>query len=109
MSAMNHESTLEQLGPLATDIRELLFREWEPCRSGSGPSAYDAYVPAIHRLAVERPSVDVGVDIEHIAAYLNFVVKNYLGRVPDKMLNLSVAERIFSMAEPTRQRQGKLP
>lgn len=109
---MSSENTLEQLGPLATEIRELLALEWEPYqpnRAAAPLDAYDAYVPAIHRLALDRSSSDDAEDIEHIAAYLNFVVKNYVGKTPDKKLNRSVAARIFSLAEATRQRQGKLP
>ena len=109
---MSRENTLEQLGPLATEIRELLALEWEPYqpnRAAATIEAYDAYVPAIHRLALDRSSNDDAEDIEHIAAYLNFVVKNYVGKTPDKKLNRSVAAKIFSLAEATRQRQGKLP
>jgi len=109
---MSRENTLEQLGPLATEIRELLALEWEPYqpnRAAATIEAYDAYVPAIHRLALDRSSNDDAEDIEHIAAYLNFVVKNYVGKTPDKKLNRSVAARIFTLAEATRQRQGSIP
>ena len=109
---MNREDTLERLGPLATAIRELLFHEWNACRHdrpAASADIYDDYIPAIHRLARERHSRDNAKDIEHIAAYLNFVVKNYLGGIPDKALNRSVAEKIFSLAEATRQPQSSLP
>ena len=105
---MNRENALELLGPLATAIRELLFLDWEPYRldrTASSIDLYDEYIPAIHRLAKDRQSSDDAEDIEHIAAYLNFVAKNYLGSIPDKALNRSVAEKIFRLAEATRQRQ----
>ncbi|KAF0164509.1 MAG: hypothetical protein FD157_2116 [Rhodocyclaceae bacterium] len=109
---MSRENTLEQLGPLATQIRELLFLEWEACRpdrTASSSDLYDDYIPAIHRLALDRSSSDDTEGIEHIAAYLNFVVKNYVGRIPDKALNRSVAEKLFTMAEATRQLQSNIP
>lgn len=109
---MSRENTLEQLGPLATEIRELLLLEWEayrPGRTASSSDLYDDYIPAIHRLALDRSSSDDTEGIEHIAAYLNFVVKNYVGRIPDKALNRSVAEKLFTMAEATRQRQSNIP
>lgn len=109
---MIRESTLELLGPLAADIRELLFLEWasyRPDRTASSSDLYDDYIPAIHRLALDRSSSDDAEGIEHIAAYLNFVVKNYVGRIPDKALNRSVAKKLFTMAEATRQRQSNIP
>jgi len=109
---MNREDTLERLDPLATAIRELLLREWQASRQGrpaAAANSYDDYIPAILRLMQERHSRDEATSIEHIAAYLNFVVKNYLGATPDKALNRSVAEKIFSLAEATRQRSDSLP
>ena len=109
---MNREDTLERLDPLATAIRELLLREWQACRldrSAAAADSYDDYIPAILRLTQERHSRNDATNIEHIAAYLNFVVKNYLGTTPDKALNRSVAEKIFSLAEATRQRRAGLP
>lgn len=94
-------------GPLAASIRKLLFLEWDPCRinhSAASIDVYDDYIPAIHRLAKERHSREASEDIEDIAAYLNFVVKNYLGGVPDKALNHQVAEKIFALAEQARER-----
>jgi hypothetical protein len=96
------DNTLELFGPLAASIRELLFLEWDPCSSNHNPVSidlYDDYIPAIHRLAKDRHSSD------DIAAYLNFVVKNYIGEIPDKELNLEVATKIFTLGEAARQRQ----
>jgi len=109
---MSRENTFELLGPLATAIRELLFLEWAPYRpdrTASSMDMYDDYIPAIHRLAKDRSSKDDAEEVEHIAAYLNFVAKNYLGRIPNKALNRSVAEKIFTLAEATRQRQSNIP
>jgi hypothetical protein len=103
-----HDNTFELFGPLASEIRELLFLEWDPCSSNHNPVSadlYDDYIPAIHRLAKERHSNDATEDVEHIAAYLNFVVKNYIGESPDKELNLEVAAKIFTLAEIARRRQ----
>ncbi|MDK9705159.1 MAG: hypothetical protein OEL20_18705 [Sulfuritalea sp.] len=103
---MIREKTPEQPGPLAAAIRELLLLEWgayRPDRAASAMDLYDAYLPAIHRLARDRASGDDAEDIEHIAAYLNFVVKNYIGRVPDKALNRSLAGKILRLAEAARQ------
>ena len=100
------DNTLELFGPLASDIRGLLFLEWDPCSSNHNPISadiYDDYIPAIHRLVRDRHSSDETEDIEHIAAYLNFVVRNYIGGIPDKELNQSVAEKIFELAEKARQ------
>ncbi len=100
------DNTLELFGPLASDIREILFLEWDPCDSNHHPASidiYDDYIPAIHRLARARHSSDDTEDIEHIAAYLNFVARNYIGRIPDKDLNRSVAEKIFKLAETARR------
>jgi len=99
---MIHTDPFELFGPLATSIRELLFLEWDPCSSNHNPVSvdlYDDYIPAIHRLAKDRQP------IEDIAAYLNFIVKNYIGETPDKELNLEVATKIFALAETARQRQ----
>jgi len=104
--AQMRDNTLELFGPLASDIRELLFLEWDPYSSNHNPVSvdiYDDYIPAIHRLARDRHSSDDAEDIEHIAAYLNFVVRNYIGGIPDKDLNRSVAEKIFKLAEAARQ------
>jgi hypothetical protein len=68
---------------------------------------YDDYIPAIHRLVKDRHSTE-DEDIEHIAAYLNFVEKNYIGKIPDKNLNLRIATKIFVLAESARQRQPQL-
>ena len=106
-----HDNTFELFGPLASDIRELLFREWDPSCGNHNPVSadlYDDYIPAIHRLAKDRHSNDATEDIEHIAAYLNFVVKNYIGETPNKELNLGVAAKIFTLAETARQRQLQL-
>ena len=43
--------------------------------------------------------------IEDVAAYLNFVVKNYIGATPDNELNLAIAAKIFALAESARQRR----
>jgi hypothetical protein len=102
---MNRDNTFELFGPLAASIRELLFLEWDPCSCNHNPVSidlYDDYIPAIHRLAVNR------VLVEDIAAYLNFVVKNYIGEIPDKALNQEIAEKIFALAEGARQRQLEL-
>jgi hypothetical protein len=91
---MTSDNTFELFGPLANSIRELLILEWNPCRinqNAISDDLYDDYIPAIHRLAKERHS-SAEVDTEHIAAYLNFVVKNYIGETPDKDLNQEVAE-----------------
>jgi hypothetical protein len=104
---MIHDNTFELFGPLAASIREVLFLEWDPC-GGNHHSVsvdlYDDYIPAIHRLAKDRHS-SADEDIEHIAAYLNFVVRNYIGESPDKDLNLKVAAKIFALAEAARQRR----
>ncbi len=110
MPYMNHDNTFELFGPLAASIRELLFLEWDPCSSNHNPVSidlYDDYIPAIHRLAKDRYSSDED-DIEHIAAYLNFVVKNYIGETPNKELNLEIAAKIFALAEAARQRTMEL-
>ncbi|MCX7162670.1 MAG: hypothetical protein WCI19_14665 [Betaproteobacteria bacterium] len=99
---MINDHSFELFGPLAASIRKLLFLEWDPCSSNHNPASadlYDDYIPAIHRLANNRHP------IEDIAAYLNFVVKNYIGGTPDKELNLEVAAKIFALAETARQRQ----
>jgi hypothetical protein len=97
---MNCGNTFDLLGPLAAAIRELLFLEWNPCSSNHNSlsiDVYDDYIPAIHRMAVDR------VSAEDIAAYLNFVVKNYIGQTPDKELNQERAAKIFAFAEAGRQ------
>ena len=102
-----HDSTFELFGPLASNIRELLFIEWDAHGTNQNPAShdvYDDYIPAIHRLAKDRHSSDETEDIEHIAAYLNFIVKNYIGEIPDKELNRTVAEKIFALAEAARNR-----
>lgn len=104
---MTRDNTFELFGPLATAIRELLFLEWDPHRINHAPvsvDVYDDYIPAIHRLAKDRHSSRDGEDIEHIAAYLNFVVRNYVGEIPDKALNHEVAAKIFALAEAARSR-----
>lgn len=104
---MTRDNTFELFGPLATAIRELLFLEWDPYRINHAPvsvDVYDDYIPAIYRLARERHSSRDGEDIEHIAAYLNFVVRNYVGEIPDKALNHEVAAKIFALAEAARSR-----
>lgn len=109
---MIREDSLKQFEPLATAIHELLVHEWDRYRHDrptASPDTYDTYIPAIHRLAMDRLSRDEDENIGHIAAYLNFVVKSYIGRIPDKALNLSVAKRIFHLAEKTRLRQSRLP
>lgn len=101
------DNSFELFGPLASAIRELLFREWDPHRVNHAPAAadvYDDYIPAIHRLAKDRHSSRAAEDIEHIAAYLNFVVRNYVGEIPDKALNHEVAAKIFALAEAARSR-----
>lgn len=106
---MTRDNTFELFGPLATAIRELLFLEWDPCRINHAPESadvYDDYIPAIHRLAKDRHSSRDGEDIEHIAAYLNFVVRNYVGEMPDKALNHEVAAKIFALAEAARSRHA---
>ena len=107
---MTHDNAFELFGPLATSIREILFLEWDPFRSNRNPVAidlYDDFIPAIHRLAKERQATEEE-DIEHIAAYLNFVVKNYIGETPNKALNLEVARKIFALAESARHQNPKL-
>lgn len=102
------DNAFELFGPLASEIRELLFVEWDVHGTRQNPASsdvYDDYIPAIHRLAKDRHSSDDTEDIEHIAAYLNFVVKNYIGAMPDKDLNRNVAEKIFALAEAARNRQ----
>jgi hypothetical protein len=104
---MMRDNTFELFGPLASAIRDLLFREWDPCRINhivASADVYDDYIPAIHRLAIDRQSIDAGEDIEHIAAFLNFVVKNYIGVTPNKELNQEIAVKIFALAEAARQR-----
>ena len=104
---MIRDNPLELFGPLAAAIRELLFREWDPHRvnhASASADVYDDYIPAIHRLAKDRHSSCEAEDIEHIAAYLNFVVRNYVGEMPDKALNREVAARIFALAEAERSR-----
>lgn len=104
---MIQDNTFELFGPLAASIRELLFLEWDPCGNNQNPVSidlYDDYIPAIHRLAKDRHATEQE-DIEHIAAYLNFVVKNYIGDTPNKELNQEIAAKIFALAENARQRQ----
>lgn len=105
--AMTRENnSFELFGPLAAAIRDLLFLEWDPCHinhTTECDDVYDDYIPAIHRLAKERHSNDLDEDIEHIAAYLNFVVKNYIGEIPDKDLNRKISARILALAEEARQ------
>ena len=101
------DNTFELFGPLASKIREILFHEWDPHGSNHNPvfvDVYDDYIPAIYRLVKDRHSTEEE-DIEHIAAYLNFVVKNYIGKTPDKELNLAVAAKIFGLAEGARKRK----
>ena len=105
-----HDKTFELFGPLASGIREILFHEWDPHGGKHNPMSidlYDDYVPAIHRLIKDRHSTAAN-DIEDIAAYLNFVVKNYIGETPDKDLNQAVARKLFLLAEAARQRQPQL-
>ncbi len=107
---MIRDNASELFGPLAASIRDLLFIEWDPCRinhHAASIDVYDDYIPAIHRLVKDRHSSHVAEDIEQIAAYLNFVVKNYVGGVPDKELNLEVAAKIFALAETSRERQPR--
>jgi hypothetical protein len=104
------DNTFELFGPLASDIREVLFHEWDPHSSNHNPvsaDVYDDYIPAIHRLVKDRRSTE-DEEIGNIAGYLNFVVKNYIGKSPDKELNLKVAAKIFALAEGARQRQPQL-
>jgi hypothetical protein len=101
-------NSFELFGPLAAAIRDPLFREWDPCHinhTTECDDVYDDYIPAIHRLAKERHSSDLDEDIEPIAAYLNFVVKNYIGELPDKDLNRKISARILALAEEARQHQ----
>ena len=104
---MIRDNTFELFGPLASSIREMLFVEWNPHRADHNPvlsDLYDDYIPAIYRLAKDRHSSEKD-DIEHIAAYLNFVVKNYIGEDPNKELNHKIAAKIFALAEAARQRR----
>ena len=101
-----HDKTFELFGPLAANIREILFHEWDPYSSNHNPvpvDVYDDYIPAIHRLVKDRHSNEKE-NIENIAGYLNFVVKNYIGKTPDKELNLEVARKLFLLAEAAIQR-----
>ena len=107
---MMRDNTFELFGPLASDIREILFREWDPHSGNHHPVSvdlYDDYIPAIHRLVKDRHSTEEE-DIENIAGYLNFVVKSYIGKTPDKELNLEVARKLFLLAEAARQRLPQL-
>jgi hypothetical protein len=107
---MMRDNTFELFGPLAANIREILFHEWDPHSSNHNPvsvDVYDDYIPAIHRLVKDRHSTE-DEDIEHIAAYLNFLVKNSIGETPDKELNLQIAAKIFALAEDARRRQPQL-
>jgi hypothetical protein len=104
---MIRDNVFELFGPLASSIREMLFVEWNPYSANHDPvlaDLYDDYIPAIYRLAKDRHSSERD-DIEHIAAYLNFVVKNYIGETPDKRLNQEIAAKIFALAEDARQRR----
>ena len=104
---MTSDNTFELFGPLANSIRKLLVREWNPCRinqNAISDDLYDDYIPAIHKLAIERYASPED-DIEHIAAYLSFVTENCIGENPDKDLNQEVAEKIFAMAEAARQKK----
>jgi hypothetical protein len=95
---------------LAANIREILFHEWDPHSSNHNPvsvDVYDDYIPAVHRLVKDRHSTEEE-NIENIAGYLNFVVKNYIGKTPDKELNLEVARKLFLLAEAARQRLPQL-
>jgi hypothetical protein len=81
--------------PLAAKIRSLLFCEWDPCgvnQNADCANEYDEYLPAIHRLAKERRS------IEEIAAQLNFVESSYINMTPRKELNRAIAEKIIVVA-----------
>ena len=107
---MMRDNTFELFGPLAANIREILFHEWDPHSSNHNPvlaDVYDDYIPAIYRLVKDRHTTEEE-DIAHISAYLNFVVKNYIGKTPDKELNLDVAAKIFAVAEGARVRQPQL-
>jgi hypothetical protein len=103
---MMRDNTFELFGPLAANIREILFHEWDPHGSNHNPvsvDVYDDYIPAVHRLVKDRHSTEEE-NIENIAGYLNFVVKNYIGKTPDKELNLEVARKLFLLAEAAIQR-----
>ena len=109
---MTSDRTFELFGPLANSIRELLVLEWNPRRinlNAKSDDLYDDYIPAIHRLVIECHAT-AEVNIEPIAAYLNFVVKNYIGETTDKELNHIIAAKIFTLAEAARHnRKQTLP
>jgi hypothetical protein len=106
--SVRHDVKIFELGRWQRNRELLPGKPYGPI-AASSIDLYDDYIPAIHRLALDRSSSDDAEGIEHIAAYLNFVVKNYVGRIPDKALNRSVAEKLFTMAEATRQLQSNIP
>jgi|LakMenEpi03Aug12_release.lakeMendotaPanAssembly.Ray.scaffolds.fasta_scaffold521979_2 hypothetical protein len=98
---MRPDKNFDYTEPLAASIRDLLFREWDPCSvnlNADCANEYDDYIPAIHKLAIARKPA------EEIAAYLNFVEKKYMGGTVDKDLNRAVAAKIFALAEATVRR-----
>ena len=107
---MTRDNTFELSGPLAWNIREILFHDRDPHNSNHNHVSvdiYDDHIPSINRLVKDRHSTE-DEDIENIAGYLNFVEKNYIGKTPDKELNLQIAAKIFALAESARPRQSQL-
>jgi len=58
---MMRDNTFELFGPLASNIREILFHDWDPHSSNHNHVSvdiYDEYIPAIHRLVKDRHSTE---------------------------------------------------
>lgn len=89
--------TRDKAAEIQNDIRQILFRDWDPIGVNSNPKLsdeYDAYITALYRILVgDRSEVDI---IQHLAATETAILgrtespKHRLRHVAMKLLTLDV-------------------
>lgn len=93
------KAELESFGPLTSDVREILMRDWDPCCISDVPQCadeYDSYIPTVCRIVLDRRTVD------DITNYLHFVQSDWMGlRHCGLWKCREVAERMASLDAQT--------
>ncbi len=76
---------------IETEIRKILWKEWDPIGCGIPEDEYDSYVPRIHALLEE------GADVSYIAYTLEHIATKWMGLGSDLAKDFVIATKIYEM------------